>query len=105
MTTYTALRTPVQRGRAGWNALLPEPPPPQVLEDNQTADVTIIGAGFAGLSAARRLKQLVPDARIAVLEAGRVGDGAAAFVRSSSQTTTSSQQLGSNESESCCPQP
>lgn len=77
MTIYTAIRTPVQRGRAGWNALLPEAPDPQILEENQTADFVIVGAGFAGLSAARRLRQLVPDASIAVLEAGRVGEGAA----------------------------
>ena len=77
MTSYTAIRTPVQRGRAGWNALLPEPPGLQALEDDQTADFVIVGAGFAGLSAARRLRQLVPEAKITVLEAGRVGEGAA----------------------------
>lgn len=77
MTTHIALHTPVQRGRAGWNAILPEAPQPTSLDDNQTADVTIIGAGFAGLSAARRLRQLMPDARVIVLEAGRVGEGAA----------------------------
>lgn len=77
MTAHIALRTPVQRGRAGWNAILPEAPPPQPLEDNQTADVTVIGAGFAGLSAARRLRQLAPDAKVIVLDAGRLGEGAA----------------------------
>lgn len=37
----------------------------------------VIGGGFAGLSAARRLVQLQPSARIVVLEAGRLAEGAA----------------------------
>ncbi|WP_244743369.1 NAD(P)/FAD-dependent oxidoreductase [Mesorhizobium sp. L-8-10] len=37
----------------------------------------MVGAGFAGLSAARRLTQLQPGARIVVLEAGRVAEGSA----------------------------
>ena len=77
MTDYQAIRTPRQRGVAGWNAILGAQASPKVLEDSQTADVVVVGAGFAGLSAARRLKQLQPEARIVVLEAGRVGEGAA----------------------------
>jgi glycine/D-amino acid oxidase-like deaminating enzyme len=46
-------------------------------EGPETADFVIIGGGFAGLSAARRLLQLQPNARIALLEAGRIGEGAA----------------------------
>nr|WP_210304034.1 FAD-binding oxidoreductase [Rhizobium esperanzae] len=41
------------------------------------ADVAIIGGGFAGLSAARRLSRLDPAAKVAVLEAGVVGEGPA----------------------------
>lgn len=41
-----------------------------------TADFAVVGAGFAGLSAARRLKQLHPGARVVVLEAGRLAEGA-----------------------------
>jgi glycine/D-amino acid oxidase-like deaminating enzyme len=37
--------------------------------------VAIIGAGYAGLSAARRLRQLDPTLDITVLDAARVGDG------------------------------
>lgn len=47
------------------------------LEADETADFAIIGGGFAGLSAARRLTQIAPGARIAVLEAGRLATGAA----------------------------
>jgi glycine/D-amino acid oxidase-like deaminating enzyme len=70
-------RLPRDPGPAGWNRLLPDPDPPQVLEGAQTADWLVIGAGFAGLAAARRLAQLCPGDRIAVLEAHRVGDGPA----------------------------
>ena len=77
MTGFTARRLPVQRGPAAWNAILGSQPSARQLERGITADFTIVGAGFAGLSAARRLQQLVPDARIVVLEAGRVAEGAA----------------------------
>ena len=42
-----------------------------------TADVTVLGAGFAGLSAARRLKVLDPTLNILVLEALRIAEGSA----------------------------
>lgn len=76
MTGYTACRTPVHRGPAAWSAILPNQDSPVALEGDVTADFTIIGAGFAGLSAARRLTQLAPRARIVVLEAGRIAEGA-----------------------------
>jgi glycine/D-amino acid oxidase-like deaminating enzyme len=67
----------VHRGPAAWNEILGPGPPALPLEGAMTADVVIVGAGFAGLSAARRLRQLEPRARIVVLEAGRVAEGAA----------------------------
>jgi len=55
--------------------------PPRVegpqLEGTVTADVVVIGAGFAGLAAARRLTQLDLKLRVAVLEAGLIGEGPA----------------------------
>src|SRR5215470_7915708 len=77
MGVRRALRIPGDLRRSGWYALLPEPAAPRVLEGKHTADWVIVGAGFAGLSAARRLSQLVPNDRITVLEAQRVGWGAA----------------------------
>ncbi len=68
---------PVDPGPAGWNRLLPEPIPADPLEGRHIADWLVIGAGFAGLSAARRLAQLDSGSRIVVLEARRVGDGPA----------------------------
>ncbi|MEO1161903.1 MAG: FAD-binding oxidoreductase, partial [Pseudomonadota bacterium] len=55
----------------------PEAPAPQPLEADATADWLVIGAGFAGLAAARRLRQLHPKASIAVLEARRIAEGPA----------------------------
>lgn len=77
MSDHPARRLPVQQGVAAWNAILGPQPPARALDTDQPADFTIIGGGFAGLSAARRLTQLQPGARIAVLEAGRVAEGAA----------------------------
>lgn len=70
-------RLPKDPGPAAWNALLPEPGPARVLEAEITADWLVIGAGWAGLAAARRLAQLRGGERIAVLEAARVGEGPA----------------------------
>jgi len=70
-------KLPVDTGVSGWDAILSEKTPAQTLENNQTSDYLIIGAGFAGLSAARRLVQLKPDARIIVLDAKRIAEGPA----------------------------
>jgi glycine/D-amino acid oxidase-like deaminating enzyme len=68
---------PVDPGPAAWNCLLPEPAPAEVLQGHITADFLIIGGGFAGLAAARRLAQLHPQARIVLLEARRFAEGPA----------------------------
>ncbi|KUJ80522.1 oxidoreductase [Ruegeria marisrubri] len=76
MTSYAAKRLPVHRGAAGWAEILGPYTPGPALSGDLTADFTVIGAGFAGLSAARRLRQLQPTARIVVLEAGALAQGA-----------------------------
>lgn len=76
MTTHTARRTPVHKGPAAWSAILPGQAEPVPLPGDQTVDVAIIGAGFAGLAAARRLRELDPTLRVAVLEASRLAEGA-----------------------------
>lgn len=60
----------------GWSALAPCRTPTTPLANSQSADWLIIGAGFAGLAAARRLAEHHPDQRIVILEAGVVGDNA-----------------------------
>ncbi len=74
---HRARRQPVQLGPAAWNAILGPAPVYPALEGASTADFVVVGAGFAGLSAARHLTRLAPGARIAVLEAGRIAEGAA----------------------------
>jgi len=70
-------RLPVETGPAAWNNLLGADAQSAPLDTDICADYLIIGAGFAGLSAARRLSQIDAAARIVVLEALRVGEGAA----------------------------
>ena len=70
-------RLPRDPGPSAWNELLPPAPPPRVLSERITADWLVIGAGWAGLAAARRLTQLRGGDRIAVLDACRVAEGPA----------------------------
>lgn len=77
MSHYRAARLPRHRGVAAWDAILPPRAAHAPLRENATADVVIIGAGFAGLAAAERLKALDPALNISVLEAGQIGQGAA----------------------------
>ncbi len=77
MTCVSVRRLPKDPGPAAWNAILAPAPPPRVLDADITADWLVIGAGFAGLSAARRLGQLRGGDRIVVLDAVRVGEGPA----------------------------
>jgi glycine/D-amino acid oxidase-like deaminating enzyme len=51
--------------------------PLRVLDKDRIADWLIVGAGFAGLSAARRLAQTRRGESIVVLEARQVADGPA----------------------------
>ncbi|WP_299624477.1 FAD-binding oxidoreductase [uncultured Tateyamaria sp.] len=74
---YTARRLPSHRGPAAWAELLKNAPQYPLLEDKITADIAVIGAGFAGLSAVRRILQLDPSARVVLLEAGCIAQGAA----------------------------
>ncbi|MCI5097261.1 MAG: FAD-binding oxidoreductase [Rhodobacteraceae bacterium] len=62
----------------GWSALAGTPPAYPSLTTDQTADYAIIGTGFTGLSAARRLAEHFPDARIALIDGKKVAGGASA---------------------------
>lgn len=75
--SFTASRLPGETGVSGWVAMLPERMERPALDGRVHADVAIVGAGFAGLAAARRLSQIDPRLQVVVLEAGVIGEGPA----------------------------
>jgi len=60
----------------GWSTLLPPRTPRLPLAGEHDFDWVVIGGGYAGLAAARRLAELRPDDSIAVVEGGEVGENA-----------------------------
>ena len=70
-------RQPKNPGPAAWAKILPEAARHPTLEDDRHVDFLIIGAGFTGLTAARRISELEPTATVAVLEAFRLAEGPA----------------------------
>jgi glycine/D-amino acid oxidase-like deaminating enzyme len=71
------IKLPQNPGDTGWKEILPKRKVNPKLSDNINSDYLIIGGGFAGLSAARRLNQINKDAKIALLEACEIGEGPA----------------------------
>jgi glycine/D-amino acid oxidase-like deaminating enzyme len=70
-------RLPVDTGQSGWLALSARQEPVRCLDGDRTADWLIIGAGFAGLSAGRRLAQFRRGETIVVVDAREVAQGPA----------------------------
>ncbi len=77
MSPRQVSRTPVHNGLAAWSEILGPAAVRASLHGAVSCDVAVVGAGFSGLSAARHLRKIVPDARIVVIDAGRVAEGAA----------------------------
>lgn len=70
------INLPHDDNTCGWyHALVPQTEKPS-LKGAQSADYVVLGAGFAGLAMARRLAELEPNARIALIDAQQVGQGA-----------------------------
>lgn len=64
-------------GMSGWLAILTQRQPAPPLQQDIEADYCIVGAGFAGLAAARRIRQLDSNASIVLLDATSAGSGPA----------------------------
>lgn len=72
------IRLPQNDSSNGWtNALPPRVVKPALGADHRT-DWLVIGAGYAGIAAARRLAQNEPDTTITLVDACAVGEGASA---------------------------
>jgi len=69
-------RTPSNDRTNGWSAVLPERAPKPSLTGDVAADWIVLGAGYAGLAAARRLAENCPDQKIALIDAGEAGENA-----------------------------
>lgn len=77
MIGHAIRRLPVDTGTSGWFAISSRTMPVRALDGDVHADWLVVGAGFAGLSAARRLGQLRSTEKIVVVDAREVGQGPA----------------------------
>ncbi|OXY82212.1 NAD(P)/FAD-dependent oxidoreductase [Oceanimonas doudoroffii] len=75
--TINVRRLPKDTGPAGWNSILPPARTHPELTEDIRADWVVVGGGFAGMAAARRLSQLVGNEHVVLLEAGRLAQGPA----------------------------
>ena len=62
----------------GWGNTLPPRAPAPALQRDATADWLVIGAGFAGLGAARRLAENRPQEKVILVDACEIATGASA---------------------------
>lgn len=67
---------PADDATNGWSRILPPRTPKPALTGERRADWLVVGAGFAGLAAARRLAENRPDEEILLIEAQEAGEGA-----------------------------
>jgi len=67
---------PVNDNSNGWSRILPPRTPKAALSRQQRVNWVVIGGGYAGLAAARRLAENRPDDSILLLEAGEAGENA-----------------------------
>lgn len=68
--------SPAYLSRSGWNAFLPLRIPREQVPPERRWPSIVIGAGFTGLAAARRLAELEPGREVLLIEADTVGENA-----------------------------
>jgi len=66
---------PDYQARSGWNALLPARKANPALRKDVSVDLLVIGAGWTGISCAKRWHDLSPDAGIAIIDSSEIGEG------------------------------
>lgn len=104
MTQRKVTQLPKDPGPAAWNSIIePDIGFESVSSDIET-DWAVVGGGWAGLAAARRLSQLLPsDEKIVVLEAKRLAEGPAGrnsgFMIDLPHDLNSDTYAGSNDSD------
>ncbi|PDT63971.1 FAD-dependent oxidoreductase [Bradyrhizobium ottawaense] len=69
---------PRYAAKCGWNALLPRRTPREQAPNERRFYAIVVGAGYTGLGAARRLAELMPEKEILVLESSEIGEGSSA---------------------------
>ncbi len=69
-------RLPKDDKTNGWSGILKPRKPNVPLTGDIVTDWVVLGAGYAGLGAARRLAELHPNQKIALIDAGEVGENA-----------------------------
>jgi len=69
------IKLPADDTSNGWYEILPSQPESQPLRADATTDWLVIGGGFVGMAATRRLAELNPDQSVMLLDAQRIGHG------------------------------
>ena len=69
-------RLPLNDSTNGWSRILPPRTAKAPLAGKRTSDWVVVGAGYAGLAAARRLAENRPNDEVVLIEAGEVGENA-----------------------------
>jgi glycine/D-amino acid oxidase-like deaminating enzyme len=67
---------PSYKSRSGWNALLPQRTAKEQVPTSRRFRTVVVGAGYTGLAAARRLAELVPDEEVLLIDSSTIGEGA-----------------------------
>jgi glycine/D-amino acid oxidase-like deaminating enzyme len=76
MSKHQISHFPVNDNSNGWSRILPPRTPKPALAGQHRVNWAVIGGGYAGLAAARRLAENRSDDSILLLEAGEVGENA-----------------------------
>src|SRR5690606_32693906 len=68
---------PTYQSGSGWNAMLPPRAARSAAPPERRVKYLVVGAGYTGLAAARRIAELRPQDRVLVVDATVAGEGSA----------------------------